>query len=158
MSTTALQFGPEWMRKAPLSTPTSTVPPSTLKSDRPGVPSTSPAASTGSPLPSTAAQAAALQETEARSSSYSSILSDFGQGPVTPVMGLEEDGGRPFRYSKEQMVAVWRDGGGRGDLPIDVERWEGVTQEEGREPEAVRDWNDEERRVRLTHPSYLCAP
>ena len=47
------------------------------------------------------------------------------------------------------MVSVWREGGGRGDLPIDVERWEGVTQEEGREPEAVRDWNDEERRVRV---------
>ncbi|EJU00941.1 hypothetical protein DACRYDRAFT_22798, partial [Dacryopinax primogenitus] len=144
MSTTALQFGPEWMRKAPLSTPTSAVPPTALKSDRGTIPSTSPAASTGSPLPSTAAQQ--LQEMEGRSSSYSSILSDFGQGPITPVTGLEEDGNRPFRYSKEQMVSVWRDGGGRGDLPIDVERWEGVTQEEGREPEAVREWNDEERR------------
>lgn len=57
------------------------------------------------------------------------------------------------------MVSVWRDGGGRGDLPIDVERWEGVTQEEGRVPEAVKEWNDEERRVRtwvsLTPYVYL---
>jgi hypothetical protein len=113
MTTTALQFGPEWMRKAPLSTPPTSAPPgaasstnaggaaSSLKSSVPGGISTSPAANTTSALPGTGlgpvSQAATLQEAEGRSSSYSSILSDFGQGPVTPVMALEEDGGRPFR-------------------------------------------------------------
>jgi hypothetical protein len=51
------------------------------------------------------------------------------------------------------MIRVWKDGGGRGGLGLEVERWPGIVREVGGEPVGVKDMTQEERKVSrfLTH-------
>jgi hypothetical protein len=53
----------------------------------------------------------------------------------------------PFRYSKEEMLQVWKDGGGCGGLGLEVELWEGVVREIGGEPAGLREMGEGERKV-----------
>ncbi len=55
-------------------------------------------------------------------------------------------------------MKIYKDGGGRGGLGLEVERWEGVVREVGSEPVALKEWTDGERKVRLapyTHVSQI---
>ena len=54
----------------------------------------------------------------------------------------------PFRYSKDELLKIYKEGGGRGGLGLEVERWEGVVREVGSEPIAMKEWTDAERKVR----------
>lgn len=61
---------------------------------------------------------------------------------------LDDNGARlPFRYSKEQMLHVWKDGGGQGALNLEVERWPGIVRQVAVEPAGLREWTIEERKV-----------
>ncbi|KAG9102809.1 hypothetical protein FRC06_001073 [Ceratobasidium sp. 370] len=76
-------------------------------------------------------------------SSYSSLLTSASPPPEIK----SEDESYPFRYSKDQMIRVWKDGGGRGGLGLEVERWPGIVREVGGEPVGVRDMTQEERKL-----------
>jgi PERQ amino acid-rich with GYF domain-containing protein len=76
-------------------------------------------------------------------SSYSSLVAP---APTTPQE--RTDSSNPFLYSKEDMLRIYKEGGGRGGLGLEVERWEGVVREVGNEPVALKEWSDGERKVR----------
>ncbi|CAE6516837.1 unnamed protein product [Rhizoctonia solani] len=128
-SASSLHFGPEWMRKpsrgslAPLS-PNAGNSPGTTSSLLPTPPN---AASTQLP----------------NVSSYSSLLTSASPPPQIK----SEDENYPFRYSKDQLLRVWKDGGGRGGLGLEVERWPGIVREVGGEPQGVKEMTPEERKI-----------
>ena len=123
MSTTTMHFGPEWMRaKQPHATvrPHAPSPPPTVQNIISG----------GSPAPQGA-------------SSYSALLT----APVPPTQ-VERYTAHPFKYSRDEILQVWKEGGGRGPLPIEVELWEGVVREKAGEPACLRDLTEAEKKVK----------
>ncbi len=60
----------------------------------------------------------------------------------------KNDSTNPFRYSREQMLNVWKNGGGQGELGLEVERWAGIVKEVAGEPLAFVEMTPEEKRVR----------
>ncbi|KAJ7456540.1 hypothetical protein FB451DRAFT_1276327 [Mycena latifolia] len=56
----------------------------------------------------------------AGASSYSALVS-----PAPPPPTEKRDDTHPFRYSRDEMLKIYRDGGGKGGLGLEVERWEG---------------------------------
>ncbi|ETW87633.1 hypothetical protein HETIRDRAFT_431920 [Heterobasidion irregulare TC 32-1] len=75
-------------------------------------------------------------------SSYSSL--------VTTTLNMPQeksDTAHPFRYSKDELLKIYKEGGGRGGLGLEVERWEGVVREVGSEPIAMKEWTDAERKL-----------
>ena len=76
-------------------------------------------------------------------STYSALVS-----PTPPTQPEKRDEAHPFRYSKEEMLRIYKEGGGRGGLGIEVERWEGVVRESGTEPIGLREMDDSEKKVR----------
>ncbi|KDQ54906.1 hypothetical protein JAAARDRAFT_160210 [Jaapia argillacea MUCL 33604] len=113
MTTTTMQFGPEWMRTKH-QTPRSQAAPS--------------------PPPVTTALPAA--------SSYSSLVT-----PVSNVTEEKRDVSNPFRYSKEEMFRIYKEGGGRGGLGLEVERWEGIVREMGSDPVGLKELSENERKL-----------
>lgn len=112
MTTTAMHFGPEWMRpKHPL---------------RPQNPP--------SPPPNSHAPSGA--------SSYSALLAPSPNNTQEP-----SDPANPFLYSKEDLLKIYKDGGGRGGLGLEVERWEGVVREVGSEPISLKEWTEGQRKL-----------
>jgi len=115
MSTTTMQFGPEWMRTKHQPLARSQLPPS--------------------PPPSHPTSASGL-------STYSALVS------ATPPVAIEtSDEVHPFRYSKDELLRVYQDGGGKGGLGLEVERWEGVVREASAEPAALREMSEAEKKV-----------
>ena len=65
------------------------------------------------------------------------------------------------------MLQVWKEGGGRGALPIEVERWE-VVKEDAGDPVSLKEFSDTEKKVcantctrpghELTSNSYMQPP
>ncbi|KAF7320163.1 GYF domain-containing protein [Mycena kentingensis (nom. inval.)] len=102
-NTSALQFGPEWMRK-PKTQPLAT-----------GITS---------------------------ASSYSSLVSPV---PTTPAD--KKDDSQPFRYTREEMLKIYRDGGGKGALGLEVERHEGIVRESNSEPVGLKEMGDQEKKL-----------
>lgn len=134
MTTTTMHFGPEWMRaKQPASTRSHVAP------------SPPPTASSGGAH--SAGNSASIAPPGA--SSYSALVT-----PPAPPAHPEKDMAQPFKYSRDEMLQIWKDGGGRGNLPIEVERWEGVVREEPGEPVCLRELSDVEKKVR--RPGLLC--
>jgi len=79
-------------------------------------------------------------------SSYSALLT-----PSLNSTQESSDAANPFLYSKEDLLKIYKDGGGRGGLGLEVERWEGVVREVGSEPVTLKEWTTEgERKVLLT--------
>lgn len=84
---------------------------------------------------------------------------------VTPANNPPPEGrdvAHPFRYSKEEMLRIFKEGGGRGGLGLEVERWEGIVREVGYDPVGLKDMGDTEKKVRSfstfsTRPAYLKA-
>ena len=87
------------------------------------------------------------------SSSYSSLLT-----PAQATPSEKQDSVNPFLYSKEDLLQVWKDGGGHGGLGLEVELWEGVVREVGNEPISLKEMNEGEKKVcgvPTFHPSAL---
>ena len=45
------------------------------------------------------------------------------------------------------MLRIYKEGGGKGGLGIEVERWEGVVREAGTDPIGLREMDDSEKKV-----------
>ncbi|KDN34611.1 hypothetical protein RSAG8_12310, partial [Rhizoctonia solani AG-8 WAC10335] len=119
-------FTPEWIRK-----PRTSLSPNTT-GNSPGTTSNllpTPPIPTSTQLPNV--------------SSYSSLLTSASPPPQIK----SEDENYPFRYSKEQLLRVWKDGGGRGGIGLEVERWPGIVKEVGGEPQGVKEMTPEERKI-----------
>lgn len=76
-------------------------------------------------------------------STYSALVS-----PAPPAQLEKRDEAHPFRYPREELLRIFREGGGKGGLGLEVERWEGVVREVGSEPIGLRELNDTEKKVR----------
>jgi PERQ amino acid-rich with GYF domain-containing protein len=48
------------------------------------------------------------------------------------------------------MLRIYKEGGGRCGLGIEVERWEGVVREVGTDPIGLREMDESEKKVRST--------
>jgi PERQ amino acid-rich with GYF domain-containing protein len=83
-------------------------------------------------------------QTPLNGTSYSSVLTPTNITPQSTEVG---DSAHPFRYAKEDILQVWRDGGGRTGLGLEVERWEGIIRECAGEPIGIKDLSDSERKV-----------
>ncbi|KAH7883792.1 hypothetical protein F5I97DRAFT_1813828 [Phlebopus sp. FC_14] len=68
---------------------------------------------------------------------------------VTPAAPQPEkrDESRPFRYTKEEMLRIYKEGGGRGGLGLEVERWEGIVRDVGSEPAGLREMGEAEKKL-----------
>ncbi|KIK96509.1 hypothetical protein PAXRUDRAFT_138292 [Paxillus rubicundulus Ve08.2h10] len=68
---------------------------------------------------------------------------------VTPaIQELEKyDESRPFRYTKEEMLRIYKEGGGRGGLNLEVERWEGIVRDVGSDPAGLREMSEAEKKL-----------
>ncbi|KAH9927459.1 uncharacterized protein BXZ73DRAFT_90731 [Epithele typhae] len=69
---------------------------------------------------------------------------------VTPATAPPQEGrdvAHPFRYSKEEMLRIYKEGGGRGGLGLEVERWEGIVREVGYEPAGLKEMGDAEKKL-----------
>ncbi|KAG8953096.1 hypothetical protein FRC04_003043 [Tulasnella sp. 424] len=141
-STASLHFGPEWMRKptrpSPVSPATngiitnSTNPPNGITSvNGHHTGSTAGAATTNS----------SPANTLLTGSSYSSLLAS--PAPPEPL----SDSSNPFRYSREQMYNVWKNGGGQGELGLEVERWPGIVREDAIQPLGLTEYSPDEKRL-----------
>ena len=75
-------------------------------------------------------------------STYSALVS-----PAVAPQRDKRDEAHPFRYSKEDLLRIYKDGGGKGGLGLEVERWEGVVREVGSEPIALREMSEAEKKV-----------
>ncbi|KAF9535741.1 hypothetical protein CPB83DRAFT_842258 [Crepidotus variabilis] len=117
MSTTTMHFGPEWMRTK--HQPTS----------RPQHPPSPPPAN-------------GLPASASGTSTYSSLVSATPPAPSDKI-----DDAHPFRYSKEEMLSIFQEGGGKGGLGIEVERWEGVVRELAADPVALREMSETEKKL-----------
>jgi PERQ amino acid-rich with GYF domain-containing protein len=115
MATSAMHFGPEWMRPKHQTSTKTQAPPS--------------------PPPTNVPQSA---------STYSALVS----APPAPQNDQRDDS-HPFRYSKEELLRIFREGGGKGGLGLEVERWEGVVREVGNDPVGLREMSENEKKVGL---------
>jgi len=88
-----------------------------------------------SPPPTTAAPVS-------NASTYSALVT-----PAQPAAPERRDEAHPFRYSKEEMLRIYKEGGGRGGLGLEVERWEGVVREMETEPIGLREMGEAEKKV-----------
>ncbi|CAL1696731.1 unnamed protein product [Somion occarium] len=75
-------------------------------------------------------------------SSYSALVAPASQPPPE-----KNDLARPFRYSKEDLLRIYKEGGGRGGLGLEVERWEGIVREVGYDPVGLKEMNEAERKI-----------
>ncbi|KAF9473191.1 hypothetical protein BDN70DRAFT_886092 [Pholiota conissans] len=74
-------------------------------------------------------------------STYSALVS-----ATPPAPSEASDDVHPFRYSKEELVRIYQEGG-KGGLGLEVERWEGVVREAGAEPVALREMSEAEKKL-----------
>ncbi|KAA1468404.1 hypothetical protein DENSPDRAFT_771496 [Dentipellis sp. KUC8613] len=75
-------------------------------------------------------------------SSYSSLVA-----PAVSTPQEKPDVVNPFKYPKEEMLRIFKEGGGQGGLGLEVERWEGVVREVGSEPVSMKEWGDAEKKL-----------
>ena len=121
MATTTMHFGPEWMRKQPA--PASR---SSQTDFHPGSATAIPGLNPIAPTPPI--------------SSYSASVTS---GAVYPE---KRDGSHLLRYSKEEMIRIYREGA-KPTLGPEVERWDGIIREIGADPVGMKEMNDVEKRV-----------
>ncbi|EAU92624.1 hypothetical protein CC1G_01669 [Coprinopsis cinerea okayama7 len=68
---------------------------------------------------------------------------------VSTVPGVENDkydDAHPFRYTKEELLRIYKESP-KGGLGLEVERWEGVVREIGAEPIALREMGEAEKKL-----------
>ncbi|KIO04935.1 hypothetical protein M404DRAFT_542163 [Pisolithus tinctorius Marx 270] len=116
--TTTMHFGPEWMRAKP-QTPACQQPP-----------------------PSPQLQQTVPATHQSTVSTYSSLVTSAVQEQE------KHDESHPFRYAKEGILRIYKEGGGKGSLGLEVERWEGIVHEAGSEPASLPEMDEAEKKVR----------
>ncbi|KAJ6626887.1 hypothetical protein B0H10DRAFT_463165 [Mycena sp. CBHHK59/15] len=79
----------------------------------------------------------------AGASSYSALVSPA----PPPAPEKRDDETHPFRYSRDEMLKIYRDGGGKGGLGLEVERWEGIVKEVASEPVGLREMGENEKKL-----------
>ena len=85
-------------------------------------------------------------------STYSALVS-----ATPPVISDKIDDAHPFRYSKEELLNIYQEGGGKGGLGLEVERWEGVVREIAADPITLREMTEAEKKVCYrSQIAYLC--
>ncbi|KAF9040365.1 hypothetical protein BDZ89DRAFT_1156583 [Hymenopellis radicata] len=75
-------------------------------------------------------------------STYSALVS-----PAQQPQSDTRDDSHPFRYSKDELLQIFRDGAGQAGLGLEVERWEGVVREVSTEPTALREMGEAEKKL-----------
>ncbi|KAF7310551.1 GYF domain-containing protein [Mycena chlorophos] len=75
-------------------------------------------------------------------STYSALVS-----PSPATSAPKRDESQPFRYTREEMLKIYRDGGGKGGLGLEVERHEGIVRDTGSDPVALKEMSDSEKKV-----------
>ncbi|TFY79630.1 hypothetical protein EWM64_g4380 [Hericium alpestre] len=75
-------------------------------------------------------------------SSYSSLVTPNSNTPQE-----KPDIVNPFRYSKEDLLRIYKERGGQSGLGLEVERWEGVVREVGNDPIAMKEWDEAEKKL-----------
>lgn len=69
---------------------------------------------------------------------------------VAPVVNSAPEGRdvvRPFKYSKEEMLRIYKEGGGRSGLGLEVEIWDGIVREDGSDPVGLKEPSEVEKKV-----------
>lgn len=59
----------------------------------------------------------------------------------------KRDDAHPYRYTKEDMLKIYREHSGQVSLGPDVERWEGVVREAAGDPIGLKDLDEAEKKV-----------
>ena len=121
MATTTMHFGPEWMRRQPA--PASR---SSQTDFHHGTTTAISGLNPTAPIPPT--------------SSYSASVTSGA------VHSEKRDGGHTLRYSKEEMIRIYRDGA-KTTLGPEVDRWDGIIREIGTDPAGTKEMSDVEKRV-----------
>ncbi|KAF5356065.1 hypothetical protein D9756_004015 [Leucocoprinus leucothites] len=75
-------------------------------------------------------------------STYSALVS-----PAPPNQVEAHDEVHPFRYSKDELLRIYKEGGGKVGLGLEVERWEGVVREHGSDPVGLREMGEAEKKL-----------
>lgn len=129
MTSSEMHFGPSWMHK-----------PAAAGSRR-------------SAKASTAAAASPAATADPSHPTYSAITRDQHTSPQPSAPSADDallDPTKPFKYSKEFMLAQWDEGNLRErPLPIEFERWGVVFREEGGEPVSSKALTETEKKVSL---------
>ncbi|KAF8559289.1 hypothetical protein OG21DRAFT_1480668 [Imleria badia] len=92
------------------------------------------------PPPSPPPQAVSATQ-QLGASTYSALVT-----PATQELD-KRDESRPFRYTKEEMLRIYKEGGGRSGLNLEVERWEGIVRDVGNEPVGLREMSEVEKKL-----------
>lgn len=79
-------------------------------------------------------------------STYSALLT-----PSVPAPTERLDGANPFKYSRDELLRIYQEGGGKGSLGLEVERWEGVVREVSNDPVALKEISEADKKVHLSH-------
>ncbi|KAF8311278.1 hypothetical protein DL93DRAFT_1496001 [Clavulina sp. PMI_390] len=155
----SMQFTPEWLkpgRKQPTKQPSyssledEASRKASLNTNPPDGTNNIAIASANAPLTTTA--------------SYSSLLGsnsplDTMAGGASHLLPPGHDPAHPFRYSKDQLLGVWRDGGvQKGVLGVEVARWPGIVRDSVTEPAGMREMSVEERKACSFIPLYIAYP
>ena len=98
------------------------------------------APSRANPSPPLAAPATATAST------YSALVA-----PTTQPPPEKPDPANPFRYSKEELIRIYKEGGGKGGLGLEVERWEGIVREVGSDPIGLKEMSEAERKASISN-------
>ena len=121
MATTTMHFGPEWMRKQAIPAPRSS------QTDlHPGSTTAISGLNPTVPTPPT--------------SSYSALVTSGS------VHSQKRHGSHPLRYSKEEMIRIYREGV-KTALGPEVERWDGIIRDIAADPIGTKEMSDVEKRV-----------
>lgn len=75
-------------------------------------------------------------------SSYSALVTPVLQAPLE-----KRDLAHPFRYSKEDLIRIYKEGGGKGGLGLEVERWDGIVRELGADPISLKEIGETEKKL-----------
>ncbi|GBE78526.1 predicted protein [Sparassis crispa] len=75
-------------------------------------------------------------------STYSALVT-----PTANPQPERRDVVHPFRYSKEELLRIYKEGGGKGGLGLEVERWEGIVREVGCDPIGLKEMGEVEKKI-----------
>ncbi|KAF7798585.1 hypothetical protein EIP86_009807 [Pleurotus ostreatoroseus] len=96
------------------------------------------------PNPSPPLATPAAGSAPAGASTYSALVTPAAHPPAE-----KRDLSNPFRYSKDDMLRIYKEGGGKGGLGLEVERWEGIVREVGSDPISMKELNEAEKKLTL---------
>jgi hypothetical protein len=157
-----MQFGPEWMRPKiqnspnPNGTGTGTGMTRSASTHEPS-PTDSPGPGSTMNNGATTTNASTNNHNTTGITTGTSSSSGPGPGATTysalltpappPTTQGPRDASRPFRYSRDEMLRIFREGGGKGPLGLEVERWEGVVRDVPQDPVTAKPMTEGDKKV-----------